>query len=81
VPAEDLLDEHRTGHQTGHPVGEQGGQRYQRRAQSVLDKCAATAEPFGSRGADEILAEDVEHRVALIPAESGGGAQRQRERG
>src|SRR6185312_10366484 len=80
VPAEDLLGEHRTGEETGDAVGEQCGHRDQRSAQAMFEQCAASRQSLGARRANEVLTEDVEHRVSLISAVAGDGAQRQRER-
>ncbi len=80
VPAEDLLGEHRAGEQPGDAVGEHRGHRDQRRAQPMFEQRLASGQPFGASGADEVLAEHVEHRVALIPAVTGHGPERQRER-
>ena len=80
VPAEDLLGEHRAGDQTADAVGEQRGHRDQRRAQAVFEQRLPPGQSLGAGGADEVLAEHVEHRVALIAAVPGDGDQRERER-
>ena len=80
VPAEDLLGEHRPGHQSADAVGEQRRHRDQRGAQAVLEQRLPPGQALGAGGADEVLAEHVQHRVALIAAVAGDAPQRQRER-
>ena len=80
VPAEDLLGEHRAGEQPGDAVSEQRRHRDQRGAQPVFEQRAATGQALRPGGADEILAEHVQHGVALIPAVARDRRERQRER-
>ena len=80
VPAENLFGEGGTDEQQRELVGEERGHRNERRAQAVLDRARADGSGPWPGGAQEIAAEHVQHRVALVAAVEGDGDHDQHER-
>ncbi len=80
MPAKNLLREGRSNEEQRKLVREEGSHRDERSPQSVCHERARAAKAFGLRGAQEVAAQHVEHRVALVPPvkRRGGGNQHER---
>ena len=76
VPAEDLFGERRADEQQRELVREERGHRNERRAQAMLDQRARSAQALRAGSAQEVAAEHVEHRVALVAAVERDGDRR-----